>query len=152
MKNFPTRSDSVPKMEPAVYRATPGIVPGECSWFADADDQVLYFGQSAFWSAYRERDGDPVAATAGVPAGAVQRSSDLAVDPQLRHRRFHRELLHPEMGRGPYAGHQFRIRGYDSGPRFAAPVLGQHSFEVMSELLGIPDEEVGELMASGIIA
>ena len=89
---------------------------------------------------------------AGVPAGVVQRSSDLLVDPQYAHRRFYREHEHAEIGVVPYAGHQFRIRGYDSGPRFAAPVLGQHSFEVVSELLGIPDDEVGELMASGVLA
>jgi crotonobetainyl-CoA:carnitine CoA-transferase CaiB-like acyl-CoA transferase len=88
-------------------------------------------------------------AAAGVPAGAVQRSSDLAVDPQHRHRRFHRELEHPEMGRVPYAGHQFRIHGYDSGPRAPAPVLGQHGVQVMTELLGMSDDEVAEVVASG---
>src|SRR5262249_13095062 len=54
--------------------------------------------------------------TAGVPAGMVQRSSDLLADPQLAHRRFFRRLTHPEMGEVPYEGHQFRIRDYDNGP------------------------------------
>jgi crotonobetainyl-CoA:carnitine CoA-transferase CaiB-like acyl-CoA transferase len=87
----------------------------------------------------------------GVPAGRVQRSSDLLRDPQYRHRRFYREHEHPEIGVAPYAGHQFRIRDYDSGPRHAAPTLGQHSFEVMTELLGLPAEHVAELMADGAI-
>jgi benzylsuccinate CoA-transferase BbsF subunit len=85
---------------------------------------------------------------AGVPAGAVQRSSDLLRDPQLAHRRFFRPLMHPEMGEVPYEGHQFRIRGYDSGPRFAAPCLGEHTFAVLHDLLGMTEEEIAEVMAS----
>ncbi len=88
----------------------------------------------------------------GVPAGAVQRSSDLLSDPQVAARGFYRTLEHAEMGRVPYAGHQFRIAGYDSGPRSAAPLLGQHNFEVLGELLGISDEDIGALVASGAIA
>ena len=87
----------------------------------------------------------------GVPAGKVQRSSDLLRDPQYQHRSFYREHEHPVIGAAQYAGHQFRIRGYDNGPRHAAPVLGQHSFEVMSELLGIDPERIAELMARGAI-
>jgi crotonobetainyl-CoA:carnitine CoA-transferase CaiB-like acyl-CoA transferase len=87
----------------------------------------------------------------GVPAGVVQRSSDLLRDPQYRHRGFYRKHEHAVMGPILYAGHQFRIQGYDSGPRSAAPALGQHSFEVMSELLGVEPEQIAELMADGAI-
>jgi crotonobetainyl-CoA:carnitine CoA-transferase CaiB-like acyl-CoA transferase len=89
---------------------------------------------------------------AGVPAGAVQRSSDLLSDPQLAHRRFFRPLSHVEMGEVPYEGHQFRIRGYDSGPRFAAPCLGEHTFQALREMLGMSDEEIAESMTSGALA
>ena len=44
-----------------------------------------------------------------------------------RHRRFFRRSTHPEMGEVPYEGHQFRIAGYDNGPRSPAPCLGEHS-------------------------
>ena len=88
---------------------------------------------------------------AGVPAGMVQRSSDLATDPQYAHREFMRHHDHPEMGRIPYPGHAYRIRGYDNGPRFAAPCLGQHSFEIMSEILGMSEEEIAAAFASGAI-
>ena len=88
---------------------------------------------------------------AGVPAGQVQRSSDLLKDPQYMHRGFYRYLDHATMGNIPYAGHAYRIAEYDNGPRFPAPTLGQHSFEVLSDLLGFNDEEVGEAYASGAI-
>ncbi|MBI5948921.1 MAG: CoA transferase [Chloroflexi bacterium] len=87
----------------------------------------------------------------GVPAGAVQRSSDLLRDPQMAHRHFFHPLEHPEMGLVPYEGHQFNIRGYESGPRFPAPLLGQHSFEVLTEVLGMSSEAAAEVMASGAV-
>lgn len=89
---------------------------------------------------------------AGVPAGVVQRSSDLLEDPQYAHRRFYRHHEHGEMGRIPYAGHQYRIAGYDNGPRGPAPMLGEHSFEVLTELLGLSEDEISEAFASGAIA
>ncbi len=88
---------------------------------------------------------------AGVPAGAVQRSSDLLRDPQLAHRRYFRPLRHPEMGVVPYEGHQFRMSGYDSGPRLPAPCLGEHTVEVLRDLLGMADEEIAEIAASGAL-
>ena len=87
----------------------------------------------------------------GVPAGMVQRSSDLLRDPQLAHRGFFRYLDHQEMGNIPYTGHQFRIKGYDSGPRSPAPVLGQHNDQVLREVLGMSDEEVTEAIIGGAL-
>ena len=87
----------------------------------------------------------------GVPSGMVQRSSDLMQDPQIIHRRLFRELDHPETGVMPYTGHLFNIQGYDSGPRFAAPVLGQHNEQVLKEILGMSDEEVIEAVIAGAL-
>ncbi len=88
---------------------------------------------------------------AGVPAGHVQRSSDLQNDPQYAHRRFYRRFDHAEMGNVPYSGHQFRVSGYDNGPRFAAPLIGGESFEVLALELGFSPEDVADLMASGVV-
>ncbi|MEP7215153.1 MAG: CoA transferase [Anaerolineaceae bacterium] len=88
---------------------------------------------------------------AGVPAGAVQRSSDLINDPQLAHRSFFHPMTHPEMGVVPYEGHMFNIRGYASGPRFPAPCLGEHTAEVLMDILKLSDEELAEALASGAV-
>jgi len=84
-----------------------------------------------------------------VPAGVIQRSSDHLRDPQLLHRQFFRPLQHPEMGEVPYEGHQYRIEGYDNGPRMPAPCLGEHTYEVLTGVLGIEPDEAAELLASG---
>ena len=89
---------------------------------------------------------------AGVPAGVVQRSKELLADKQYTHRDFYRFFDHPEMGRIPYAGHQYRISDYDNGPRGPAPLIGQHSFEVLSEILNFSDEDIAQAFANGAIA
>ncbi|MPY93975.1 MAG: hypothetical protein GEV08_13205 [Acidimicrobiia bacterium] len=97
----------------------------------------------ARWTARRAAEEvERTLVAAGIPAGRVQRSRDLAVDPQYVHRGFYHRLEHGECGALPYAGHQYRIRGYAHGPRAAAPMLGEHTYQVMSELLGMTDEEI----------
>ena len=110
------------------------------------DDQI------AAWTATQDAsDLERRLLDAGIAAGMVQRSSDLLADPQYAHRDFYRWLEHPRMGTVPYAGHQYRIAGYDHGPRFAAPMLGQHTFDVLSEQLGLTDEQIADIAAAGAL-
>ncbi len=88
---------------------------------------------------------------AGIPSGAVQKSSDLLTDPQYAHRDFYRYMKHPEMGTIPYAGHQYQMSSYKSGPRAPAPTLGQHSFDILGDLLGMSDEAIAESYAKEIV-
>jgi benzylsuccinate CoA-transferase BbsF subunit len=90
--------------------------------------------------------------SAGIAAGAVQNSGDLMQDPQYKHRQFYRYFDHPEMGHTPYAGHQYRMSDYDNGPRGPAPCIGEQSFEVLSDVLCLSDEEIAEAYASGAIS
>jgi hypothetical protein len=47
---------------PTVYTAAPPAAEESfCAWFGDRGGDVLYFGQSAFWSTYRAAGGDPTA-------------------------------------------------------------------------------------------
>ena len=106
---------------------------------------------SAWTSGKAEREVMGLLQSQGVPAGVVQRSSDLLQDPQLAHRGFFRNLEHAEMGNIPYSGPQYRIRGYESGPRFAAPRMGQHNEYVLRELLGMSDEEITDAVVGGAL-
>ncbi len=89
--------------------------------------------------------------TVGVPAGALQRSSDLAEDPQYILRKFHRFHEHPVMGRVPYAGVQFLIPGYEAGPYRFAPLLGEHTDAILSEALGMSADQILETRESGAL-
>ncbi len=137
------------------------LLLGDPEWARSSDldvvagrlaDHDLIDEALATWTRDRKpREAMDTLTNAGVPAGHVQRSSDLLNDPQYRHRGFHHAIEHPEMGRVCYSGHAFQITGYESGPRFAAPLIGGESFEVLSEDLGFAPEEVADLMASGLI-
>ncbi len=44
------------------------------------------------------------------------------------------------------------MSGYDNGPRFAAPMLGEESFEILTTDLGFSPEAVADMMAGGAIS
>ena len=116
-----------------------------------ADHDAIDAGLSKWTREQKPREAMQRLLDAGVPAGHVQRSSDLLSDPQLAHRGFYRELEHGEMGRVPYSGHQFRVSGYDNGPLGPAPLIGGDSFEVLVDELGFEPEQVAEWMASEVL-
>ncbi len=91
-------------------------------------------------------------AVAGVPASVCQRPSDLYRDPQLAARGFFVTLDHPEMGPTPYDGlvtHFSAKREMLHGP---APLLGQHTHQVLSRFLGMSDAEIANLAAAGVLS
>lgn len=81
---------------------------------------------------------------AGVPAGAVQRPSDLFRDPQLAHRGHFWELEHPELGTCLYNGASFHLSETPARPTSSAPLLGAHTRSVLTGLLGYSDREVDD--------
>jgi streptogramin lyase len=54
-----------------------------CSWYGDADDGTLYFGESAFWSAMRAAGGDPRAESRLPPGVQHVGRFDLASETML---------------------------------------------------------------------
>jgi crotonobetainyl-CoA:carnitine CoA-transferase CaiB-like acyl-CoA transferase len=88
---------------------------------------------------------------AGVPAGVVAKASDLFEDPQLAHRRFFRRLPHPVLGDHAVLTHSFRIAGMAPGPQFGAPLLGEHTYAIARDLLGMSEDEIGDLVGQGVL-
>ena len=41
------------------------------------------------------------------------------------------------------------ISGYDNGPRMPAPCLGEHTFDVLTNVLGMSVDEATEILISG---
>lgn len=79
---------------------------------------------------------------AAIPCGVVQRPSALFTDPQLAHRGHFWELEHAELGKLLYNGTSFRLSETPAYPRSSAPLLGEHTREVLTTLLGYSDAEV----------
>jgi len=87
----------------------------------------------------------------GVAAGVVQDASDLAGDPQLRARDFFVELDHLKSGRTVSDATPIKLSDTPAGYNRAAPSAGQDNDYVYGKLLGISEDERGELRRQGII-
>ena len=86
----------------------------------------------------------------GVAAGAVQDARDMVEhDPQLAHRAHWQRLDHPEMGRTLYNAPPIRLSATPGALSRPAPLLGEHTEEVCTGLLGLPREELDALRADG---
>ncbi|MBI4241285.1 MAG: CoA transferase [Candidatus Rokubacteria bacterium] len=86
---------------------------------------------------------------AGVPAGVVQSCADLHQDSQLKARGAFVWLEHPEMGRSPYEAWAFRCAA-SPGRLGRAPCLGEHTEEVLTEILGMTTAELRQLKEQGV--
>ena len=87
----------------------------------------------------------------GVPASMVEWPSDLYEDPQLSHRGFFVTLDHSVMGPTPYDGLVTKFSGGTARLRRAAPAIGEHTHQVLSEILSVPDEEITEALVAGAL-
>ncbi len=88
---------------------------------------------------------------AGVPAYVIMRGTDLHVDPQLLARGFFVDLDHPAIGRVRLNGAVTKFSETPAAPTHAGPTIGQHSFEVLTGMLGYTEDEVAELAAAGAL-
>ena len=78
---------------------------------------------------------------AGVPAGAVLDTQELIEDPHLRKRGMFATVEHPTRGKLTVPG--WPVKMSDSQvPVKCAPLLGEHTEEVLSEWLGLSAEEI----------
>ena len=89
---------------------------------------------------------------AGVPAAPIQSVDRVLADPQVRHRRMVVELTHPAHGPLPTLGTPIKVDGQLELPVTPAPRLGQHTEQVLTELLKYSGECVAALRQQGAIA
>ncbi len=87
-----------------------------------------------------------------IPCGPVQDAEDIAVrDPQVAHRGFYTTTESPVWGAHGMDHFPAFFNGRRPEPRFGTPDLGDDTFPVLTELLGLEDEAVATLLASGIL-
>ena len=88
---------------------------------------------------------------AGVPAGVVQTPGEVLTDPQLLHREHFVEHDHPVLGLLASERSGFRLSESEGAVRAPAPLLGEHTREVLSEVLGVSAAEIDRLEAEGVL-
>jgi crotonobetainyl-CoA:carnitine CoA-transferase CaiB-like acyl-CoA transferase len=88
---------------------------------------------------------------AGVAAFPSLNPRELAEDPHLEARGFLERLPHPEVGTRVHAGIPWRLAESPDHVRFAAPLMGQHTDEVLAEVLGLGNADIAELRKAGAL-
>ena len=98
------------------------------------------------WTTQRDRwEVTALLQGAGVAAFPSMSSKDLAEDVQLNSRGFFARLPHPEVGVQTHAGIPWLLTNAPNGVRSPAPLLGQHTDEVLRDVLGYGAEEIARL-------
>ena len=88
---------------------------------------------------------------ANVAVGAVADNRYLSTDANLTARDFWVYREHPLVGKMQHAGIPWRMSGTPTEVRAAAPMLGQHTDEVLTELLGYSASDVEALRKLGAL-
>jgi len=104
------------------------------------------------WFAARDRE-ETVAAliAAGIPAAPVRDARVSGDQPQLAARGFYETLAHPLAGSMRHPGLPFRYASVARWLARPAPLLGEHSREILREWIGLDEGSLEELEAALII-
>jgi crotonobetainyl-CoA:carnitine CoA-transferase CaiB-like acyl-CoA transferase len=91
--------------------------------------------------------------TVGVPCGPVNDIRQVFDDPQVRHRGMRIAMAHPLAGSGDVdlIGNPLHFSETPVSYRRPPPVCGEHTDEVLGELLGLDQDSLDQLRARGII-
>jgi crotonobetainyl-CoA:carnitine CoA-transferase CaiB-like acyl-CoA transferase len=100
----------------------------------------------------RDRD-DWVArfAEAGLAAGPINDIGQVFEDPQVQHREMAVEVDHPTAGRVRLPGIPVKFRGTPAAVQGPPPNLGQHTDDVLRDVLELSPAAITELRASGAL-
>lgn len=113
------------------------------SRLANHDDLDAELGR---WARSRSREeATQLLQRAGVPAGPSFTAKDLLNDPHLRARDFILSIPHPAAGRRRMLGVPWRIDGARRLKVSRAPLLGEHTDEILREILGLSAAALDEL-------
>jgi benzylsuccinate CoA-transferase BbsF subunit len=88
---------------------------------------------------------------AGVAAFPSMNSKDLAEDPHLNERDFFARLPHLEVDVQVHTGIPWLLTNAPNGVQASAPLLGEHTDQVMREVLGYADEEIATLKEQKVL-
>ncbi|MBA3743511.1 MAG: CoA transferase [Sporichthya sp.] len=89
---------------------------------------------------------------AGVPAGPMLRLPEQLTDPHLQERRAFSTMTHPHLsGPVPTSAHIARFSTIADPPLRPAPLPGEHTVEICSELLGLEKDAISALVQQGVL-
>jgi len=87
----------------------------------------------------------------GIPCGMVRDVAEVCASPQLRARGMIQQMAHPTAGTVGQLGSPLALSGTPCSLRLPPPLVGQHTEEVLTGLLGLPAQEVAQLRSDGVL-
>ncbi|MGH8637956.1 MAG: CaiB/BaiF CoA transferase family protein, partial [Burkholderiales bacterium] len=87
----------------------------------------------------------------GIPVGAINDLGQVVEHPQVKARDALVDVEHPRLGKVRVAGPAARLSATPASVRSASPLLGQHTREVLTEMLAMTAREIDELYAAGAL-
>jgi benzylsuccinate CoA-transferase BbsF subunit len=104
------------------------------------------------WTRQRSaRDAEVVLQQAGVPAAAVRTNVEAMADLPMFAPSY-RTVEHPVVGLMPMLPNPIHIEGAPARVERAGPRLGDHTDEVLRDLLCLSDAEIGRMKSAGVLA
>lgn len=122
------------------------VQPGR---FADKDmiddklSELFTSNTNAYWIEKLE--------AARIPCAPINKFSDALSDPQILHRNMVVELKHPNGKSTKAPGNPIKLSRTGQEDFTAAPHIGQHTDEILSELLEMTGDDIAALKEKGII-
>jgi crotonobetainyl-CoA:carnitine CoA-transferase CaiB-like acyl-CoA transferase len=87
-----------------------------------------------------------------VPHAPILGIKDALAQPQAIARQMVIETDHKVLGRIPIVNRPFKFPGAPQSPPSAPPALGEHTDEILQEVLGLTPEKIKELRASKVVS
>ena len=87
----------------------------------------------------------------GIPMGAINTIKQVVEHPQVQARHALVEMDHPRAGKVRMVGAPVRLSETPGSVRTPSPLLGEHTDEVLRDLLGMSAEETATLRRSGVL-
>ena len=81
----------------------------------------------------------------------MQNAQEVVEDSHLSQRGYFVSLDHVEAGTRIYDGTGWKMSQTPIGMEKAAPLLGEHTFDVCTTILELPPEEIAELVAEQVL-
>ncbi|MCP6696915.1 CaiB/BaiF CoA transferase family protein [Pseudomonas donghuensis] len=105
--------------------------------------QATVFKTTAEWVAQLEQ--------AGVPCGPINDLAQMFADPQVKARGLAIEMPHPLAGQVPQVASPIRLSETPVEYRHAPPLLGEHTEQILGEVLGLAASEIERLREAKVV-